>query len=659
MEKFTFTQFLTGWSQPAKDHKVSDNDFKNVRTAFKNYVFPAIGVCSNDLASKGFGDVCDKLTLKQFVEACVRCYEKELAQNPHQSEMLLHPKENLHGFILFFFDRDFDARIAAGAVSQESKRNYRPPLGRSLQWLVKQWWWQEMFPENTPEIAPVRTNRPKKPITKPRGESYILKREDLPESLIQQLNEYRAVRLDGGAALWKQIQQKTRKANRSHLKDRSQRQSRRPRPKFGPIAESTYEVQEMLFRGFFGWLVNIEGHDLLELNLELLLDVALLEDYGYWRVDERGTTHAQLILLITGAIGVAKVLNFDKTHRGNWSDIPVIGELQNLGNEYQKVYKQERKANFKSRWETQLITHAELQQLLPYLRARCAPYTAKISKLTGKTVKGAKQSDAQILWKYQAYLLVKYFVYLPNRKQEPQQYVTERTLFRELNQTGEYRYFARNIRHKNQRHTGETRSYPLPKILTRDFDEWEQKYRSRAVAALQSLEAWLTFWGYELGELQKLRVQLDSAYQGNVPTFVKNEQNYIKRLEKQLRALQSRIDSYPVAKANFEEHNSFFFTIALGRPTEFGKPLSSNAILNIVRSSVSVASQVVLGKPVWTPPHAFRHIGEKLVRDNKGDKGKMAKLINHNEIMGDEYAEQITQESEVLEDIVDTWCEET
>lgn len=656
MEKFTFAQFLTGWSQPAKDHKVSDNDFKNVRTAFKNYVFPAIGVCSNDLASKGFGDVCDKLTLKQFVEACVRCYDKELAQNPHLSETLPHPKENLHGFVLFFFDRDFDARIAAGAVSQESKRNYRPPLGRSLQWLVKQWWWQEMFPENMPEIAPVRTNRPKKPITKPRGESYTLKREELPESLIQQLNEYRAVRLDGAAALWKQIQQKTRKANRSRLEDRSQRQPRQPRPEFGPIAESTYQTQETLFRGFWGWLVNIEGYDPSKLNLEMLLNVPLLEDYGYWQVEDYGITHGSLVGLVAGVIGLAKVLNFDKTKRGNWSDIPVIGELQDLRREYKKAYKQEHKANLKSRWATQLITHAELQQLLPYLKERCAPYTAKISKLTKKIVKGVKQSDAQILRKYQAYLLVKYFIYLPNRKQEPQQYVIDETLFRELDKQGEYRYFARNIRHKNQRHTGK-RDYPLPKILTRDLDEWEQKYRPKAIAALQSLEAWLAFWGYELDDLQKLRKRLDSAHQGIMPAFVKDEQKYIRRLEEQLRALQNRIDSYSIAKANFEEHNSFFFTIALAKPTEFGQPLSSNTIWDMVQSSVSVASQVVLGKPVWTPPHAFRHISEKLVRDNKGDKRKMGKLINHDEAMGDEYAKQITEEAEELEEIVDTWCE--
>lgn len=654
MEKFTFTQFLSGWSQPAKDHKVSDNDLKNARTAFKNYVFPTIGICSNDLASKGFGDVCDKLTLQKFMEACVRCYEKETAQNPHLSETLLHPKENLHGFVLFLFDRDFDAKVAADLVSAESKRNYRPPLGRALKWLVKQWWWQEMFPENMPEIAPMRIEQQKRPATRHANTPYALKKEQLPEELVKHLEVYHQFRLNGGAALWKERNRKLRELNKLEEKRRSRR-NRKTKPDLSPIKESSYQLEESKFLEFWGWMVEFEGYAIAELNLQRLIDLDLLEEYGEWKTEVQQRTHASLSQLVSGSIGVAKFFNFDKTELKNWSDIEVIRELRDLKTEYDKAYKQEHKDNCEVTWNIQLLTHEELRQLLPYLKQRCAPYSAKVSKHTGEVVRGKKQSDSRLVWYYQAYLLVKYFTYLPNRQEEPRQYAYGITLFRELDDQGEYRYFARNIRHKNDRRKGQ-RSYPLPKILTKDFDEWVQKYRPKVELAVQSLENWLIFWGHKPDTLEKVKQRLASAYQGKIPSNVKDEQKYIKKLEERYRCIQSRVDAYPHARENFKASNSFFFSPSVSYAENFGKPLSDSCLKSIVQSSVAKASQAVLHKTRWTSPHRFRHIGEKLARKNK--KKEVSKMINHDEKMGEEYAQQISQEFEEFEDVVDNWWEE-
>lgn len=658
MEKFTFTQFLSGWSQPAKDHKIGNNDLKNVRTAFKNYVFPAIGVCSNNLASKGFGDVCDKLTLKQFVEACVRCYAKELAQNSHMSEVLPHPKENLHGFVLFLFDRDFDAKIAANIVSEESKRNYRPPLGRALKWLVQQWWWQEICPDNMPEVTPVRFSRPRKANTRPTKEPYAVTKEELPEALLEQLKAYQQFRLDGGANMWRQLRRKKREVYKTEQDGELRGGRRLAKPKIEPISESTYQTEERMFRYFWGWYKNTENCDLQELKLELLLDLVLLEDYRDWQIETRQTSHSPIITLLTGSIGVAKFFSLEKTKRRNWSDISIIGDLNEFRSECIEEYRKEHEDNLKPRWANQLITHADLQRLLPYLRQQCAPYIGKHDKLTGKVIKGRKQSDARILWNYQAYLLVKYFTFLPNRQQEPVQYSVGKTLFREVDEHGHVRYFARNIRHKNQRHTRKPRNYPLPIVLTKDFDEWLQKYRPKAELAIKSRENWLIFWGHKPDALESLQQRLESAKQGRIPKSVKNPSKYIAGLQEKLSWVQNRIACYPIAKENFAEANSFFFTLGFRSAEEFGKPITSTNVWHIVTTAVSKASQAVLGKAIWTAPHSFRHIAEKLSSKGKHGRKKLSKMINHGEEMGRKYAEQISEEFEEFDDIVDDWWEQ-
>ncbi|MCY7274862.1 MAG: hypothetical protein LH702_14320 [Phormidesmis sp. CAN_BIN44] len=479
MNKLTIHQSRIDWSQSGKGQKISQKDIKNIWTAFKRYIFLALGLGTEDPAHKGFGNSLEQIDWLTFMKACQRYYNNYVVflstQDSAPDPQISCPKENLLAFLLLVFDREFEARVVAGTVSAESKRNYRSPLGQFLKWVVSQTWWQELFPGNMPEIAPRRPKGLKKPTTRSRMKPYALKKEELPEKLIQQLTAYRQLRLDGGEGAWRQSSKETRKLRRSLPGEVGMPpQERTAKPKLAKISESSYRLEENLFLEFWGWLVKIDGVPLEDLNLETLLDLYLLEDYGNWKITERHTSHANLLSLMTGAIGVAKFLNFDKTKWRTWLDVPIIAQLQNLKSEYQEHYNEEHPKNCKATWKLQLLTHRELQQLLPHLRQRCAPYAAKISPLTEEVVRGEKQSDARIVWSYQAYLLVKYFVYLPNRLQEPQQYSLGKTLFREVDVMGEYRYVARYILNKNQRHKG-VREYPLPKALTQDFDEWVQK----------------------------------------------------------------------------------------------------------------------------------------------------------------------------------------
>jgi integrase len=257
--------------------------------------------------------------------------------------------------------------------------------------------------------------------------------------------------------------------------------------------------------------------------------------------------------------------------------------------------------------------------------------------------------EKSILRYYQSYLLVKLFVYLPNRSQEPRQYVEGKTLFRELDEQNEYRYFAKNIKHKNQRYDG-LRHYPLPSILTADIDTWLRKYRPRVEWALQSLENWLKFWGQEPGQLEKVQQRLEAAYQGVFSRQVKNKQAYISRLERGCKELQNRIDSYPIAKAAFEESNSVFFHFGFSHSDAFGKPLSSQGVYNIIQSSVAEASKAVLDKIRWTSPHRFRHIAE-----DQANNPEFSEVLNHNSAMGEEYRKQIAKRSIRHRGVVDDW----
>lgn len=658
MQKLTIHHALSEWYQSSKRQKISQKATKNVETAFKRYIFPELGLKTLDLTTKEFSNSLEQLNFPTLLKACQRSYNKEVtslsAQDSALTDQVPVPQENLPAFLMRIFDQQFDAAVATGRLSPESKRNYRPPLGHFLKWVVSQTWWQELFPENMPEIAPLRPKGLKKPTLRSWMGPYALKKEELPEKLIKQLEAYHQFRLDGGEKYWQKIRKETRRLRRSQIGESSTlRQERQVRPKLAKNVESSYETEERVFLQFWGWLVKIERVPLENLELENLLDLSSLEDCGDWKTGERHTGHANLLSLMSGAIGVAKFFNFDKTKRRKWLDVPIIGDLQELKSEHQEHYKEEHTQNCKATWKLQLLTHPELQKLSPYLRQRCAPYSAKISQLTGEVVRGEKQSDASIVWFYQAYLLVKYFVYLPNRLQEPQQYSLGKTLFREVDKQGEDRYFAKQILHKNQRHKG-VRDYPLPKILTQDFDNWIKKYRPKVEVALQSEENWLSFWGIQPDELQKLHQRLKSARQGNIPRQVKDKQKYIAELENECESLQNRINFYPTAKANFEGHNSFFFTVGLRRSFQnFGKPLSSGTMRGMVQSSVAAASQSVLNKTRWTSPHRFRHIAE-----NQARNPKVSEMLNHDPEMGIEYRKQISQESEEHLGVVDDWWEE-
>lgn len=594
MEKKTFMQFLTDWSQAAKDQKVND-DLATVQTAYENYVFPTIGLCSNK-SKEDFDDNWTKLTPHKFIEVCLRWYEKEIAQNPNQLDMLLHPKENLPGFVLFVFNRHFDAAIIEGIENEVNRQDYAFSVFHFAEWLIQQQWWQESFPESVPRIVLTRGVQSKKPATQARREPYVLRREDLPTALLQELETYQLICQDGGRMLWNQLQQQERELNLS-VSETEPRKNKLFRPVFHPIREVTYKHEEHAFRSFWTWCVREKGYSLSELTLAMLINPDLLHEYGLWFTRDNQVTHAQLITLLTGSGRVAKIQNLGRSQRRDWSDVKVIHQLRDLRQEYTHFYRRERRDRWWLEWKDIQITYDELKQLLPYLRQQGMPYVAKLNSSTGQT-RGEKQSHAKILWSRQAHILVKALVCDPQMKPTIQQYVEGINIFRQLDGSRHPRY-KEEIRLYRPCGIKEFFGYDLPEVITHDLDEWSQVYRPRAEQALQSLNDWLIFWGHQPDALQKVQQRLDAVCQGDIPTTVKDGQAYKKSLEKQINALQNRITAYSVATANFEQHNSFFFNMGVFKPENFGLPLTYESLRRILENSISSATQAVLGKPVW------------------------------------------------------------
>jgi hypothetical protein len=74
------------------------------------------------------------------------------------------------------------------------------------------------------------------------------------------------------------------------------------------------------------------------------------------------------------AIAIAKWLNYDKSTRRNWSDIPLILDLKDLRNEYAQEYAKEKKQLEAEKWSRKKLTHEQAQQVVQYLRKLCAPH---------------------------------------------------------------------------------------------------------------------------------------------------------------------------------------------------------------------------------------------------------------------------------------------
>lgn len=610
MNDYTWTQALKLWSS-SPEVLANSALLKNATTALKKYVVLGLEPQLTKLTSDEFATFCQKASVKELQNA------------------------------LSIFDTQFSAAVALKQISKGTRRTYRWPLSRFLEWLQQQIWYKELFPEPIDLPMPAHRGVTVKSSRSQRAKPYALKLEQLPQKAAEELTNLEAFWMSKG------------------------REAKRARRGEKHIRSSTFQsVKKYHILGFYGWYVNIERHTLDELRLSLLTDISLIEKHIDWLVDSGRCNHSAGTKVAQAAISVAKYLfknppQVDSSGRSrqrrNWSDIPVILDLRDISNECHEEYKQEKQRNNEAKWSKKELSHKEARQVVQHLRRH----------LTTIYGNGRGRYLSPVIWAWQRYLSVKFLTFEPVRQQEPRQLELDETLFRKLDEQGNPYYEVKipPEQHKLGSKTNKSRHYKLPNILTADLDDWFTIWRPKVEAALQNPEAWLEFWGHDPQELDRIRERIQAAQQGQVCGNVKKSVNvYIGDLETKQRRLQHRLETLEIARSNFTAHKCLFFMLgSRGDCLEsFGKPFNDENFWSMVTNAVEFATLALFDHPRRTNPHAFRHIGDKHVRKLKNGRTRaFDQLIGHAEQMGDDYAEQILSDFEQTSEVVDTWWEES
>ncbi|HEY9662622.1 MAG TPA: hypothetical protein V6C65_29560 [Allocoleopsis sp.] len=643
---FSVAEVIQSWHNDRSSSKVNSNLLKHLCSALKLYLLDGLGYATRAMSSSEFSQFLSNQKLETLAKSLAKANDRlDQQSNPEAPHQFTTPCD-LASVAIGVFDSQFQQAVAAGQTKKSTGNNYRSAITRFFKWLSHQTFWQVLGHESSPQIRPQRRGNRKPPCSgKKRLEDYGLKEMELSISLQQELSNFLNFRVDGGDALWRQIQRERRQTG--------QREGRRPKLDRVTSKEGLNNEKNRILR-FFGWQVNIEQTPLEQIQFDSLTDSLLIDDYTRWLVTERNRTHLTGIQLLNTGIAILKWRNFSKTRRQNWSDIEEIEELRDYRRDLQAKYRPEHKKNSKAKWKQKVLTHEQLQQVCAYLRSLCVPYTGRKDKRTGQLYRNRKRTDSAIVWDWQVYLIVSIFTYAPVRQQEPRQYQDQVTLVRQITPSGEAVYVASGIHDKNKKRRGDTREYQLPAVLTADLDLWINHYRPLAVRATQSREAWLEFTRYKPDELEKLKQRLANAQQGIVSSGTSNTQIYVQNLQKKIRSVKSRTAAWETAKANLETNDLLFFSLGKSHPGSFGKPLSSGSIISMVKGAVAEASLALFGRECRLNPHGFRHIAALHVRLHGGEKLPLSCLMGHEESMGDSYAEQV-QDDIAVTAMADNW----
>ena len=417
--------------------------------------------------------------------------------------------------------------IAAGQLSVGTRANYRSALGQFMIWIDQQVWWQELFADARTDVAPFR---PKftKPATKKCLPSYGLRKDELPEELKKEIEEFQQFRVTGG--------QNLRRSRRERR--RVEGNSIGTRPKLIAVKETTLKKEEEIILRFLGWYQKFYPENIL--SLELFTEIELLDEFTYWAITNRGVNYSMGEHVVATGIAVAKWLNYANCNCRDWSDIPLILNLQDLQSEYSEIYDQEKKKKQSQKWAGKELTHEQARKVFQYLQLLCVPQYGRHNKETGEFLKHGNRPLSAIVRAWQTYIIVKLLVYCPVRQEEIRHLILGETIFRHLDKSGNPYYIVRLKEHKRSKY-GKERHYKLPSILTADLDKWVYKWRPLMAESVQSLEKWMDFWGRSSDKVERIKKRLDLAKEGVISDGVKQSlEEYIIQEEGRLQGALNR-----------------------------------------------------------------------------------------------------------------------
>ncbi|WP_373479221.1 hypothetical protein [Geminocystis sp.] len=597
-------------SKQASDSPFTSVQFsKYLSTALRHYVLPTVLKVEDVIAASDFEKISGQVSIIDLKD------------------------------MVSIFDRCSQSDISANKISQGTINNYKSALGRFNSWVMKQIWWQELCTDEISSVAPYRPQVPDKP-TSEKFDSYGL--QTIPPELQKELDSYGEFRLSGGKNL------------RSHRR-REQRLKGGTitTPKMEKIKENTLKKEIQAVSRFMGWYQT--AYPDKSLDLSLLANPDLLEEYTYWMVTTRNVSYSTGVNMVGTGITVAKWSNYNTCQRRDWSDVPLIAQLQDLQGYYKEIYEKEKKVQQRQKWNQKELSHEEARQVVLYLYSLCAPNYGRHDCVSGEFLSHGQRQLSAVAREWQRYLIVKILVYCPVRQEEIRALDLGKTLFRRLDENNNPYYEVKITEHKREK-LGIVRNYRLPAILTADLDVWFEKWRSMIFSAIESEESWSEFWGWKMQKVKALEERIANARQGIIsPKVTVSIPEYIEREEKRLKVVLQRLHLREKTLANLKAHNYTFFLMT--NPESFGKPHYVKSIWVMVTEAISLATVALFGEPRWTNPHALRHIAEKHIRlSGKGDIAEsFGTLIGHSKEMGDQYAAQITTSYDLSQNIVDNW----
>ena len=306
MKSYSLSHALKLWRKSKEAKNIDANFEKYLSVALRLYVIPELDPNAQRIKAKQFAAYCNDFSVAKLKDA------------------------------LEIFDQQTRNAIEEKQISEGTKQNYRYTLKRFLEWLEKQVWWHELFPKpiTSQDVAPFRVHATPKPTGK-RFSPYGLKRNELSEHLVQELEAFKQFRLTGGKNL------------------------------------------------------------------------------RHWVTETREVSHSVGVHLTDAAIAVAKWLNYEKSARRSWSDVPIVLELQDLRNEYAAIYEQEKKQLTAEKWLFKKLTHEQARQVVQYLKTLCSPNYGKHDKETGEFLSHGTRANSAIARGWQTYLIINILVYCP------------------------------------------------------------------------------------------------------------------------------------------------------------------------------------------------------------------------------------------------------
>lgn len=252
------------------------------------------------------------------------------------------------------------------------------------------------------------------------------------------------------------------------------------------IREVSWATYKYEILHFLGWLhhdttgtapnlccpVNRSKKSLDELDITLMADKEVLNEYLTWHFSVRGNGCRQGLNVCTTALNIAKWHYGKDSKRAKFADCEQVLDIREIQSILSINSKTDRRTTSPQALSEKLLEFEQCQEIVKYLRLCCAE----------KTKCGDKRNQRTVINAWQNYLLLAILTYTPVRQREIREMELGKSLKRE--ETGWWVTLTAD-QHKTGSKTGKSRAYPLfagpmKEQLTHDLDTYVNKWRPLA-----------------------------------------------------------------------------------------------------------------------------------------------------------------------------------